>query len=152
MPVAEWASSLRRSLGHLAQIRRRTWRYRHHLRADIDRDDPTGRGDERVDVELGESRHITSQPGDALEKAFEVAKRDRWRASVPEQQRRRPQRADQFGRIQIRQAPLARRNAKTPSKAPDPAEVARLAAGMTDIADDDLRGALARLGASVKRT
>jgi hypothetical protein len=56
------------------------------------------------------------------------------------------------GRIQIRQAPLARRNAKAPSKAPDPAVVARLAAGMADIADDDLRGALARLGASVKRT
>jgi hypothetical protein len=56
------------------------------------------------------------------------------------------------GRIQIRQAPLARRKAKAPLKAPDPAVVARLAAGMTDIADDDLRGALARLGASVKRT
>lgn len=56
------------------------------------------------------------------------------------------------GRIQIRQAPLARRNAKAPSKAPDPAVVARLAAGMADIADDDLRGALARLGAAVKRT
>ena len=56
------------------------------------------------------------------------------------------------GRIQIRQAPLARRRAKSPSKAPDPAVVARLAAGMTDIADEDLRGALARLGAAVKRT
>ncbi len=56
------------------------------------------------------------------------------------------------GRLQIRQAPLARRKAKAPLKAPDPAVVARLAAGMTDIADDDLRGALARLGASVKRT
>ena len=38
------------------------------------------------------------------------------------------------GRIRIRQAPLARRKAKTPSTAPDPAVVARLAAGMTDIA------------------
>ena len=56
------------------------------------------------------------------------------------------------GRIQIRQAPLARRKAKAPLKGPDPGVVARLAAGMTDIADDDLRGALARLGASVKRT
>jgi hypothetical protein len=56
------------------------------------------------------------------------------------------------GRIQIRQAPLARRKAKAPSKALDPAVVARLAAGMTDIADEDLRGALARLGAAVKRT
>ena len=56
------------------------------------------------------------------------------------------------GRIQIRQAPLARRKAKAPLKAPDPAVVARLAAGMTDIADENLRGALARLGAAVKRT
>ena len=56
------------------------------------------------------------------------------------------------GRIQIRQAPLARRKATAPLKAPDPAVVARLAAGMADIADDDLRGALARLGAAVKRT
>jgi hypothetical protein len=56
------------------------------------------------------------------------------------------------GRIQIRQAPLARRGRKVPRPAPDPAIVARLAAGMADIADDDLRGALARLGAAVKRT
>ena len=56
------------------------------------------------------------------------------------------------GRIQIRQAPLARRGRKTPPPAPDPAIVARLAAGMADIADDDLRGALARLGAAVKRS
>jgi hypothetical protein len=56
------------------------------------------------------------------------------------------------GRIQIRQAPLARRNKKAPPPAPDPAVVARLAAAMTDIKDDDLRGALARLGAAVKRT
>jgi hypothetical protein len=56
------------------------------------------------------------------------------------------------GRIQIRQAPLARRGKKTPPPAPDPAMVARIAAGMTDIADENLRGALARLGAAVKRT
>jgi hypothetical protein len=56
------------------------------------------------------------------------------------------------GRIQIRQAPLARRDKKPLPPAPDPAIVARLAAGMADIADDDLRGALARLGAAVKRT
>ena len=56
------------------------------------------------------------------------------------------------GRIQIRQAPLGRRGKKLPRPAPDPAIVARLAAGMTHIADDDLRGALARLGAAVKRT
>jgi hypothetical protein len=56
------------------------------------------------------------------------------------------------GRIQIRQAPLARRARKAPPPPPDPAVVARLAAGMTDIADEGLRAALARLGASVKRT
>jgi len=56
------------------------------------------------------------------------------------------------GRIQIRQAPLMRRDQKVLPAKPDPTVVARLAAGMTDIKDEDLRGALARLGAAVKRT
>ncbi|MBV8837816.1 MAG: DUF721 domain-containing protein [Alphaproteobacteria bacterium] len=56
------------------------------------------------------------------------------------------------GRIQIRQAPLARRNRKPRPAGPDPAAVARLAGEMADIKDESLRGALARLGASVKRT
>ena len=56
------------------------------------------------------------------------------------------------GRIQIRQAPLVRREKKKAPAAPDPETVARLAAGMADIADEGLRNALARLGASVKRT
>lgn len=56
------------------------------------------------------------------------------------------------GRIQIRQAPLARRVKKRAPAGPDPAAVAALAAGMTDIADDGLRHALARLGAAVKRS
>ena len=56
------------------------------------------------------------------------------------------------GRIQIRQAPLARREKKKPPPAPDPEVVARMAAGMGDIADEALRDALARLGASVKRS
>ena len=56
------------------------------------------------------------------------------------------------GRIQIRQAPLARREKKKAPPAPDPEVVARLAAGLGDIADEALRDALARLGASVKRT
>ena len=56
------------------------------------------------------------------------------------------------GRIQIRQAPLMRREKKKAPPAPDPEVVARLAAGMDDIADDGLRDALARLGASLKRT
>src|SRR5690242_21174636 len=60
------------------------------------------------------------------------------------------------GRIQIRQAPLARRARKPRPAGPDPAVVARLAESMSGIADDGLRDALARLGASlgasVKRT
>ena len=57
------------------------------------------------------------------------------------------------GRIQIRQAPLTRRRPRRQRpRGPDPAVVARLAAGMTDIGDEDLRDALARLGAAVKRT
>ena len=56
------------------------------------------------------------------------------------------------GRIQIRQAPLMRREKKKAPPAPDPEVVARLAAGMGDIADDGLRDALARLGATLKRT
>jgi len=56
------------------------------------------------------------------------------------------------GRIQIRQAPLRRRGPKARPAPPDPAAVARLSASMIDIKDEDLRGALARLGAAVKRT
>jgi hypothetical protein len=41
---------------------------------------------------------------------------------------------------------------KAAPRGPDPAEVARLAAGMADIGDEGLRNALARLGAAVKRT
>lgn len=55
------------------------------------------------------------------------------------------------GRLSLRQAPLSgsrRRKAPAP---PDPGAVAALAAGMPDIADEALRGALARLGASVKK-
>ena len=55
------------------------------------------------------------------------------------------------GRIQIRQAPLMRREKNVRPAPPDPAVVERLAADMSDIGDEDLRGALARLGAAVKR-
>jgi hypothetical protein len=54
------------------------------------------------------------------------------------------------GRIALRQAPL-RHAARKPVRSGDPAAVARLAASLPDIADDDLRQALARLGAAVKR-
>jgi hypothetical protein len=56
-----------------------------------------------------------------------------------------------IARIALRQAPL-RRGTRKPVKTNDPAVVARLAASLPDIADDDLRQALARLGAAVKRS
>ena len=55
------------------------------------------------------------------------------------------------GRIALRQAPLTRRSAPQPRSKPDPAEAERVAATLTDIGDDELRMALARLAAAVKR-
>lgn len=56
------------------------------------------------------------------------------------------------GQIGIRQAPLRARQKKPPPPGPDPETTAKLAAELTGVVtDDDLRGALARLGASVKR-
>ncbi len=53
-------------------------------------------------------------------------------------------------RIALRQAPL--RNAlRQPVPATDPATAARIAASLPEIADDELRQALARLGAAVRR-
>jgi hypothetical protein len=54
------------------------------------------------------------------------------------------------GEIRLRQAPLIRRPAAKPA-APNDEEQARIAATLSAIADDDLRAALARLGAAVKR-
>ena len=56
-----------------------------------------------------------------------------------------------IGRIALRQAPLRRPIKKPPPEPPDPAVTARIAEGLGKIADDDLRAALARLGASIKR-
>jgi hypothetical protein len=53
-------------------------------------------------------------------------------------------------RIALRQAPLHRALRKS-ARQVDPAATARIAASMPEIADDDLRQALARLGAAVKR-
>jgi len=53
-------------------------------------------------------------------------------------------------RVALRQAPL-RRAFRNLSARPDAATAARLAATMPEIADEDLRQALARLGAAVKR-
>ncbi len=55
------------------------------------------------------------------------------------------------GRLALRQAPLTARKAPPRPKA-DPGAAARVAATLTEVADDDLRMALARLGAAVKRT
>lgn len=55
------------------------------------------------------------------------------------------------GRIALRQAPLARPKPRPALPKTDPAETAKVAATLSDIADDELRMALARLGAAVKR-
>lgn len=54
-----------------------------------------------------------------------------------------------IGRLTLRQAPLRRRDKPAPPKAPDPAVMARLADSLP-VEDEDLRLALARLGASIK--
>ena len=56
------------------------------------------------------------------------------------------------GRIALRQAPLSRPPAPKARKKPDAAEVARIADGLGTVEDEALRGALARLGASIKRS
>ena len=56
-----------------------------------------------------------------------------------------------IGRIALRQAPLRRQEPRKSPAPPDPALTARIADSLPEIADDDLRQALARLGASIKR-
>jgi hypothetical protein len=55
------------------------------------------------------------------------------------------------GKLALRQAPLSRRAARKPPPKPDAATVAQVEATLTSIEDDELRAALARLGASIKR-
>ncbi|WP_296516795.1 DciA family protein [Rhodopseudomonas sp.] len=55
------------------------------------------------------------------------------------------------GRLALRQAPLSHRPGKKPPAAPDPAAVAKVAATLDCVEDQELRAALARLGASIKR-
>ena len=55
------------------------------------------------------------------------------------------------GRLALRQAPLSRRDQPKPSPAPDPREVAEVAKTLSAVEDEELRAALARLGASIKR-
>jgi hypothetical protein len=55
------------------------------------------------------------------------------------------------GRLALRQAPLVRRSRTAPSRAPDPVSVAEVAKTLSSVEDEELRAALARLGASIKR-
>jgi hypothetical protein len=55
------------------------------------------------------------------------------------------------GRLALRQAPLSRRDRPQASRAPDAKAVAKVAASLTSVEDEELRAALARLGASIKR-
>lgn len=55
------------------------------------------------------------------------------------------------GRLALRQAPLSRRERAQPPRPPDPQEVESVAETLSAIEDDDLRAALARLGAVIKR-
>lgn len=54
-----------------------------------------------------------------------------------------------IGKITLRQAPLTRRRQAAPVAAPSAEATSRIAATLTEIADEDLRQALARLGAAV---
>lgn len=56
------------------------------------------------------------------------------------------------GRIALRQAPLQRRKPKPAPRSVDAEATARIAATLPQIENDDLRQALARLGAAIKRT
>lgn len=56
-----------------------------------------------------------------------------------------------IGRIALRQAPLRRREPRKAPPPPDPAVAARIAEGLPEIEDENLRQALARLGAAIKR-
>ena len=54
------------------------------------------------------------------------------------------------GRVALRQAPLTRHAASPVAVEPAPQEVERVAAALSAVADDELRMALARLGAAIK--
>ena len=55
------------------------------------------------------------------------------------------------GKLALRQAPLSRRNRPAAARAPDPEAVADVAKTLSSVEDEELRAALARLGASIKR-
>ena len=55
------------------------------------------------------------------------------------------------GRLALRQAPLSRRDPPKRAPTPDAQAVAKVAETLSSIEDEELRAALARLGASIKR-
>jgi hypothetical protein len=55
------------------------------------------------------------------------------------------------GRLALRQAPLSRRNPPSGPRVPDAKSVAEVAETLSSVEDEELRAALARLGASIKR-
>ena len=55
------------------------------------------------------------------------------------------------GRLALRQAPLTRRSPRTHPFAPDAKAVAEVESTLSSVEDADLRAALARLGAAIKR-
>src|SRR5271154_3982425 len=55
------------------------------------------------------------------------------------------------GRLALRQAPLSRRDRPARPKPPDAKVVAKVAESLSAVEDEELRAALARLGASIKR-
>jgi hypothetical protein len=55
------------------------------------------------------------------------------------------------GRLALRQAPLSRRDRPAARHGPDAKSVAEVARTLSAVEDDELRAALARLGASIKR-
>ena len=55
------------------------------------------------------------------------------------------------GRLALRQAPLSRRKRPSSAAGPDAKAVAEVAETLSSVEDEQLRSALARLGASIKR-
>jgi hypothetical protein len=55
------------------------------------------------------------------------------------------------GRLALRQAPLSRRDKPAAPRSPDAQEVAKVAETLGSVEDEELRIALARLGASIKQ-
>jgi hypothetical protein len=55
------------------------------------------------------------------------------------------------GRLALRQAPLSRRDRPSPPQPPDSKAVENVAKTLSAVEDEELRAALARLGASIKR-